>query len=115
LGNVLLGLIFGGYFLSKNTHLTKTLLFTFSLSIATSSIAFIIQSNANRSVTSCSYLDPITIDICALVFAAFLILEGLWDIYRHKRSFLKSQLTRSIRVSMGFAILTTHILQFIHK
>ncbi len=51
----------------------------------------------------------------ATVFAIFLILEGFWDILRHKDYILKKQLTKSIRVCLGFAILTIHIMQFIHK
>ena len=101
--------------MNKKSSLSKTLLFTLFLSIASISIAFIIQSHANRSVRSCSYLDPIAVDIFALAFAVFLILEGYWDIFRHKHYPLKAQVTKSVRISIGFAILTIHIMQFIHK
>jgi hypothetical protein len=101
--------------LSKNKHLSNTLLFTFFFSIASIAIAFIIQSNANKSVRSCSYLDPVTVDIFALAFAVFLILEGFWDIFRHKHYSLKAQMTKSIRICIGFAILTIHIMQFFYK
>jgi hypothetical protein len=74
-----------------------------------------IQYQANRSVSSCSYLDPISVDIWATVFAIFLILEGFLDISNHKHFPLKKQFTKSIRVGLGFSILTIHVMQFIYK
>lgn len=115
MGNALCGPIAGGQFLSKNSPLSKTLVFTFLLSLITISIAFLVQSNANKCVRSCSYLDPITVDIFALAFSVFLILEGYWDIFRHKHYPLKAQVTKSVRICIGFAILTIHIMQFLHK
>jgi hypothetical protein len=99
----------------KNINLSRTLLVTGLLSLGSVFAAFMIQNQANRSTGSCSYLDPIAIDIWATVFALFLILEGFLDILKYKNSSLKSQLTKSIRVSLGFAILTVHLMQFIHK
>jgi hypothetical protein len=101
--------------LDKNTHISRTLFFTAFLSIFAIAIAFILQSTANKSVRSFSYLDPISVDILATTVAAFLIIEGFWDIFRHKHYALKAQVTKSIRISIGFAILTIHIMQFIHK
>jgi hypothetical protein len=101
--------------MNKNSNFSKTLLITCLLSLGSIFAAFKIQSEANLAVGSCSYLDPITVDIWAVVFALFLILEGSWDIFRHKDYPFKSQLTKSIRVSLGFSILTIHIMQFIHK
>jgi hypothetical protein len=101
--------------MSKNTNLFRTLLATGLLSLGCIFIAFKIQDQANRSTISCSYLDPIAVDIWATVFAIFLILEGIADIFKYKNYPLKSQFTKSIRVCLGFAILTIHTMQFIHK
>jgi hypothetical protein len=101
--------------MSKNSNLSQTLLVTWLLSFGCIFIAFMIQYQANHLVKSCSYLDPIAVDIWATVFAIFLIIEGFADIIKHKSYPLKSQLTKSIRVCLGFAILTIHIMQFIHK
>lgn len=99
----------------KNTNLFRTLSVTILLSLGCIAIAFTIQNQANLSVNSCSYLDPISVDIFATIFAIFLICEGFWDILRYKDYVLKRQFTKSIRVGLGFAILTIHIMQFIHK
>ena len=63
----------------------------------------------------CSYLDPITIDMLAFLVALFLIVEGFYKIFQNKNAKFQKQFTRSIRIGMGFAILTIHIMQFIHK
>jgi hypothetical protein len=101
--------------MKKNISLYRTLLVTCLFSLGCIFVAFMIQNQANHSVTSCSYLDPISVDILATIFAFFLISEGLFDIFRCKHYPLKSQLTKSIRVGLGFAILTIHVMQFIHK
>jgi len=99
----------------KNTDFARTLLVTCLLSLAGILVAFLLQNKANHSVNSCSYLDPISVDIWAMLLAVFLIGEGLHDIFRSKHQLLKNQLTKSIRVSLGFAILTIHLMQFMHK
>ena len=101
--------------MSKNTNLFQTLVTTCLLSLGCIFIAFMVQYQANRSVSSCSYLDPIIIDILAIVLAIFLIIEGFVEIFRYRDYSLTRQLTRSIRVCLGFAILTIHLMQFIHK
>ena len=101
--------------MSRNKNLFQTLLVTYLLSFVCIGAAFMLQYQANRSVKSCSYLDPLVVDIWATVFAIFLILEGFVDIFSHKSYPLRSQLTKAIRVSLGFAVLTMHIMQFIHK
>ena len=101
--------------MTKNTNFFKTLLVTYLISLGGIFVAFTIQYQANRSVSGCSYLDPISVDIWATILAIFLILEGFWDIFKHKHYLLKDQFTKSIRVGLGFAILTIHIMQFIHK
>ncbi len=81
------------------------------------SIGFVsyIQIRASRLVDSCSYLDPILIDIVALLAGAFLIVEGILAVLRQKDIPWISQLTRCMRVWLGFSIITIHILQVIHK
>ncbi len=75
----------------------------------------LIQLNAQSKIELCSYLDPIVIDIFALIFGLFLVIEGLAGIYEHPSASSKRQFTRIVRVAMGFAILTLHIMQFVHK
>jgi len=101
--------------MSKNANLSRVLLATFLLSLGTIFIAYRIQYQSSRLVNSCSYLDPISVDIWATVFAIFLILEGFLDILKYKLYPLKKQFTKSIRVGLGFAILTIHLMQFMHK
>lgn len=97
------------------SQLQKSLALAVAMSGATASIAASIQLTANKSVSSCSYLDPITIDIVALVVGCFLVIESLVDIIQHRDSFVLKQLTRCVRMAFGSAIMTIHILQFIHK
>ena len=63
----------------------------------------------------CSYLDPIIVDLFAFGFALFLVIEGTYRISEHKNMGLKKQLTRSIRIAVGFAIITIHLLQVLAK
>ena len=49
------------------------------------------------------------------VAGLFLVIDGIHRIWEHKDARLKNQITRSIRVALGCAILTLHIMQFIHK
>lgn len=63
----------------------------------------------------CSYLDPIYIDLLAFTVGLFLIGDGFYRIYEHKNDRYLRQFTRSIRVAIGFGLLTLHIMQFIYK
>jgi hypothetical protein len=69
----------------------------------------------NKITFACSYLDPIIIDILALSAALFLIIEGFTRIFEHPKATLLSQATRIIRISFGFAIVTLHVIQILHK
>ena len=96
-------------------RLRRTLTVAFTSSGLCSYVAYLIQSEANKSVDSCSYLDPITIDIFALVAGLFLIVESFADILKHRDHRLQRQITRCLRMCLGAAIVTVHIMQFIHK
>jgi hypothetical protein len=93
----------------------KTLIITGILSVSTITLAIFIQLNAIKQISPCSYLDPIIIDILAFILSLFLIIEGFSKIISQKNLKVKKQLTRIIRISFGFAILTLHTIQFIHK
>ena len=69
----------------------------------------------NKIAYACSYLDPIIVDILALSAALFLIVEGFVKISKNSKQSLRQQLTRIIRISFGFAILTLHTIQILHK
>ncbi|MEK6906719.1 MAG: hypothetical protein AABW81_03790, partial [Nanoarchaeota archaeon] len=79
-------------------------------------IAFTVQfKSQNKIEVLCSYLDPVVIDILAFSGGLFLIADGIYRIWEHKDASLKKQITRSIRVALGFTIVTLHIMQFVHK
>lgn len=96
-------------------NLTKTLLFTLVLCLITVLFTLYVQLKQQSAIHGCSYLDPATIDILALSVAIFLVIEGFIRIIEHPSCSLKRQLTRPIRIAIGFAIITIHILQFLHK
>jgi hypothetical protein len=95
--------------------LMKTLALAFSLSLCGGYVSFTIQTAANKQVSSCSYLDPITVDIFALAIAVFLFIEALVSIFKHKKSKVFSQFSRCVRMCIGTSIFVIHILQFLHK
>ncbi len=101
--------------LRRNRSLRTTVIFTSVLSFVSISSAFFVQKNANASVSQCSYLDPLVVDILAFLAALFLVIEGIYHIVRNRDQPFREQWTRSIRVAFGCAILTLHIMQVLHK
>ena len=100
----------------KNRKLKSTLIITAILcSIMVLIVAYIQIYSQSKIVERCSYLDPITIDLLAFFAAVFLFIEGIVRIIEHPLASLKRQSTRIIRVCFGAAIMTLHIIQFIHK
>ena len=99
--------------LMKNIY--KTLLVTLILVLISISLTLYVQLSGQNLVSACSYLDPFVIDILAFTVALFLIVEGLVRILEHPQASLRRQITRPIRIAIGCAIVTIHILQFIHK
>ena len=103
------------YFIKMKPYI-KTKLFTFILCLISVGVAVLVQLNAINYVEErCSYLDPITIDIFAFILSFFLIIEGYYRISEHKNMSIKHQFTRSLRIAIGFTILTIHAIQFLHK
>lgn len=94
--------------------MNKSTIFTYILASLGSIIALIVQLRAENNLTKCSYLDPIIVDILATAGALFLIIEGFYKIDLSNGS-IKDNLTRSLRVALGAAILTLHIMHFMHK
>jgi hypothetical protein len=101
--------------LREISKLQKTYLWTALCAAVSGILAFCVQSEANKVVRSCSYLDPITVDILALMIGFFLLGEGLVDIRRHAESRVLSQSGRIARVSIGVSILVIHAMQFLRK
>lgn len=94
----------------------KTLIFNFFLISVTVFTSLSVQLRGETKIDNrCSYLDPISVDILAFLVGLFLVFEGMYKMYNEKYAPLKKQLTRSLRVAFGCAILTLHILQFMHK
>ncbi|MEN9626576.1 MAG: hypothetical protein RL557_904 [archaeon] len=100
---------------NKNNNLKKTILITIFSSIIFSLLAVYIQINGQKSNNGCSYLDPITIDLLAFIAGLFLVVEGFARIIENKDALLKQQFSRMVRVAGGFAIMTLHVMQFLHK
>lgn len=101
--------------LKKYPALIKTLILAAAMSSASGYSAYSIQTAANKKVSACSYLDPITIDIVAFLAGVFLIIESLVDIFKHKDSLVHSQIVRCLRLCFGTSIVVIHVMQFIHK
>lgn len=98
-------------------EITKTLVFTIALCLIAMVIIALVQARAERSIvdSKCSYLDPPIIDLLAFSAALFLVIEGLYRIFQHKKENWTKQLTRSFRILFGCTILILHIMQFLHK
>ncbi|MCM8812383.1 MAG: hypothetical protein NC924_00415 [Candidatus Omnitrophica bacterium] len=96
-------------------NLKKTLWLTGGLSAGGAACAYMIQSQANKTVQCASYLDPITIDIVAFLIGFFLSGEALAEIFRQKDLPPRRQFLRCIRVAIGVSIITIHVMQFLHK
>ncbi len=98
------------------TNYTKTKIFTIILCLIVIILTLFVQLRGQNTIQErCSYLDPIIVDLFAFGFAIFLVIEGTYRISEHKNMGLKKQLTRSIRISVGFAIITIHLLQVLAK
>lgn len=102
--------------LEHGKKLRRTLIVTAVCCLAVIFAVIYIQLyGQSKIVEGCSYLDPITIDFLAFLAALFLVIEGFARIVEHPAVSLKRQTTRIIRIAFGCAILTLHIVQFIHK
>jgi len=93
----------------------KIILFALSMSLVFSLAAYLMQSNVGAKQGSCSYLDPLEIDIFAFLAGIFLIIESSVIIFKDKKALFKQSITRYLRMSIGFSITTIHITQVIHK
>lgn len=93
----------------------KPLIFAVLFSLCASIIAYIVQMRASATTTSCSYLDPIIIDILAFSAGIFLVVEGVLRIIQQPNASWNVQLGRAIRIGFGCTIITIHLLQAIHK
>ena len=98
-----------------NLHLKKTYALTTALSIIAIIIASIAQIFQTVYLRGYPYLNPFIIHLLAFFGGTFLIFEGIYRIHQHKRESMKRQLTRSIRIALGFAIITIHIVQITFK
>lgn len=98
-------------------NLYKTILWTAFVCFIAIIGAIFLQINAESKLdgTKCSYLDPIIVDYFAFGVAIFLIMEGIYRIAEHKDTKYTKQFTRSVRIAIGFIIVTLHIMQFFHK
>ena len=94
---------------------TKIKFYTFAFCIFVIILALFVQLRGQSFLKGCSYLDPVTIDLLAFGIAVFLVFEGIYRINEHKNMGLKKQFTRIVRVGIGCAIITLHVLQFLYK
>jgi uncharacterized Tic20 family protein len=97
-------------------NLKKTLIVASIVCFVVILSSTIIQLIGQSKITlACSYLDPVIIDILALSAALFLIIEGFAKIFSHSKATLLNQVTRIVRIAFGFAIVTLHVIQILHK
>ncbi len=97
-------------------NIKKTLIITIISSVFVILFSTFVQLRGQSKITyACSYLDPIIVDILALSAALFLIIEGFVKIFQNSKQTPKKQLTRIIRIVFGFAIVTLHVIQIMHK
>ncbi|MFC1686217.1 hypothetical protein ACFLZZ_04335 [Nanoarchaeota archaeon] len=102
--------------MKKRDNRPKAFLITFILVTISIIAGILIQYNAEDVLnTSCSYMDPIIIDIFAFLGAIFLVVEGLARIHLNKYDKLNIHLLRAIRVSFGTVVFALHTLQFAYK
>jgi len=100
----------------KNKNLRKTLFVTLVLCMVIIVMVWCIQTyGQSKTGAGCSYLDPPIIDILAFIAAIFLIIEGFWRILEHPNVSLSRQASRIVRIMLGCAITTIHVLQVMHK
>ena len=100
----------------EEKRLKKTLIITTIVSLIVIISVILIQLlGQSKIVQGCSYLDPMTIDLLAFCAALFLVIEGFARILEHPNATIPRQSTRMIRIAFGFAIITLHIIQVIHK
>lgn len=101
---------------NESKSLKKTLIFSFvSCLVIVLIVTFVQLYGQSKILEACSYLDPAIIDYLAFFAALFLVVEGFARILEHPNASLKRQFTRVLRVVLGFAIITLHIIQFLHK
>ncbi len=97
-------------------NITKTNILTVACGAVTAGFAYVLQIRQMADFkTACSYLDPVSVDYLSFGVAIFLITEGFYRINKNSQQPFKSQITRIVRISIGCAILTLHIMQFLHK
>ena len=98
----------------KNWDKTRIVLIIVSVIIIL--VSFFVQFyGVSQLQSACSYLDPWIIDLLAFLGGLFLVLEGGYRIFTHRNVSIKRQLTRILRIGLGFAILTLHMMQFLYK
>jgi hypothetical protein len=103
--------------IKKRVYLSGALIVAALFSIIASVSAFIVQTKGvNKVSQQCSYLDPISIDVLAFSAAIFLVVDGFYNMAKRRKSeTLGDAMLISIRIAFGFAIITLHTIQFIHK
>lgn len=100
----------------KTGNLKRTIIFTGVLClIIVIFVSYIQLYGQNKITVRCSYLDPIIIDLFAFFAGLFLVLEGIAKILQNPKATIKRQFTRVLRIAFGCAIITLHIIQFVHK
>jgi len=98
------------------TNYQKTFLFTVILVLLTIVFVAYVQIRGQENIEdNASYLDPFLIDVLAFTAGIFLVIEGAYRILEHRDNSLSRQFTRSVRIAFGFGILTTHVIQALHK
>lgn len=102
--------------IKKNSPLKITLALTIVSSVIVVIILIYMQLFTQSKITqSCSYYDPIAIDILAFIASLFFAGEGFLRIIENPNAPVKRQLSRVFRIVAGLSIFSLHVIQFIHK
>ena len=100
----------------QTNNLRKTIVLTVVLCLIVIIFVSYIQLYGQAKTTvRCSYLDPITIDLLALLAGLFLVFEGIIRVLKNPKATIEMQLTRVLRITFGCATIALHIIQFLHK
>jgi len=101
----------------KNINKTSTFVVINSLTFISGAILIQARSQSKLAAgsASCSYLDPMAVDVFAFALALFLVIEGVYRIKQNKNDVWQKQITRSMRIAFGCSILTLHIIQISFK
>lgn len=92
----------------------NTLAYTWGISVFAIVFSWVMQKSFESDLVKCRYVDPWMIDILAFAAGIYLILDGFAEIKQHKHAVWKNHIGRMVRIGIGFAVITLHLLYVVH-